>query len=893
MTTFNWKSGDSGNWGTPGNWLQDSVPNSTTAEVTIASATNIGVTIAAAQTFTADSVTLDSTGVTLEVAGLLTLGGATDELDVNAGTLNVASGGTIANGTIDASGGVVSLSNRATLDDITYVGDLNLTGNFYSLYVEGALHVVNPNGGPASLTVSGQDASIYFASDETFDNIGINLTGYNDLIAQSETALTFGSNTTINSTGSGLGNYIFGSSVANAGIINVSGASGLDISSTSTFTNAGTINIAAGSSVGILQGALDNNGVINVAAGSRLFLASNYPSNYGVIVAGGTVVLDSSFTLPELSQVTWGSASELYVLSGLNLAGGTLAVGGDDNIVLGSNAVISNGTMDSYLGTLSLGSRATLEDITFKGPLNVTGDYHVLSIYDGLRVLNASGGPGVMNVTGYRDQLYLQSETIDDVGINLGVAGQKSDEEINASGLTFGSHATVNSNGVHYFNSFYQRIGSGIVNDGIINVAGKGLVFETDTFSNAGTINISAGSEALVESKIVNGSYVQSTFTNTGLIEGSGAGTSTFATVPYANATADIKFESLVHGTLTAGGFEANAGNTLKLNLGGQTITTDDGVLILNGKHANIKEYDKSSSAYVGLIATLRTIGAGGTLAVLGGLNTDLSTTLTIAGGTLDLGGGTFNVGLQLTTPQSRVSGFGELYKPVRNGGVIEADGGTLVISGALKGSGSLQIDAASALDLAKGTSQSVSFAGADSELILGLPAGFTGTLGGLAAGDVIELTGETASSATISGTSLLVTLTNNTVLDYTLASALPMEGVSISNGAGSAELTFYQLPAAPAPEMRFIGPSAAVPDKAAPARPASLPPLTDLWSGAKHYRPFFTGHFGHASVTNLQHLQAELGNMPTPANAGIVLAALQTGQFAHIEVAPRNWTTV
>jgi hypothetical protein len=157
--------------------------------------------------------------------------------------------------------------------------------------------------------------------------------------------------------------------------------------------------------------------------------------------------------------------------------------------------------------------------------------------------------------------------------------------------------------------------------------------------------------------------------------------------------------------------------------------------------------------------------------------------------------------------------------------------------------------------------------------------------LGGIAAGDSIGLAGETASSASLSGASLLVTLTNHSVLDYTLASALPMEGVSVSNGSSGAELTFYQLPAAAAAsQMLFMQSSAHVADRPAPAlRPASLPPLQDLWSGATQYRPFFSSLSGQASATNLQHLQGEPGNMPTPANTGIVLAGLQTGELAHI----------
>ena len=94
--------------GTPGNWQQNAVPNSTAANVTIASSSAIEVTIVSGETVTADSVTLDSVGVTLAVDGLLNLGRSKDQLLVGAGTLDVASTGTIANGTIVAGSGMSS-----------------------------------------------------------------------------------------------------------------------------------------------------------------------------------------------------------------------------------------------------------------------------------------------------------------------------------------------------------------------------------------------------------------------------------------------------------------------------------------------------------------------------------------------------------------------------------------------------------------------------------------------------------------------------------------------------------------------------------------------------------------------------------------------------------------
>jgi hypothetical protein len=437
----------------------------------------------------------------------------------------------------------------------------------------------------------------------------------------------------------------------------------------------------------------------------------------------------------------------------------------------------------------------------------------------------------------------------------------------NSDTLTLGTHTTVNS----IFGDVFKG-GGDVINKGTINVAGDNLSFDCNTFTNQGVINMAAGT-SLEFVGLATG------FVDFGLIEGTGAGTT------YVYSPVGTLFSDLSGNKLTGGQFEANPGNTLDLDLSGVKgedvpIKNDGGVLILNGAGSEI------TTDYSPIESTLQTIGSGGTLKVIGDRGYTTSNTLDINGGKLVLGGGTFSAALlDLTGPDSHFIGYGTLEGPIQNAGAINANAGTLIIDGPLSGAGALVIDAASTLELTNGTSENVTFSGAGSQLNLDSPAEFTGTLSKIAAGDSIGLAGEAASSARISGTSLLVTLTNHSVLDYTLASALPMEGVSISNGGSGAELTFYQLPAAAAaPQMLFMEPSAHVADRPAPtSRPASLPALQDLWSGATHYRPFFISHSGQTSSTNLQHLQAELGNMPTPANVGIVLAGLQSGEVAHI----------
>jgi hypothetical protein len=1072
MSNYNWKSGVSGDWGTTSDWVQGTVANSTTANVTISSSSAIEVTIGATERFLADSVTLDSVGVTLGVAGMLNLGGSKDQLLINAGTVSVGSTGTIANGTIIPGGGDVILGSGATLDDVTYRGNLDITANYSTLSIMGALKVESASGGsPGTINLTGIADKLNFAGNTTLDNVGINLgaagqDGFEAINVAAGDSLTLGSHATVTSAGTyGTAGFYGLGDVVNDGILNAGGVG--VIINFAKFTNAGTI---------------------NVSAGSYLIFETATASNLGIVNAAGTIGLYGNQTLSNLNNVSLSGGGLLDILGSLDLGGGTLAVGGTDNIGIG-NGTVSNGTLVASLGTLTLGDNATLDDVTYKGILNLTNGY--LYVVGGLNVENASGGtPGTINVSGDRQTLNFEgSQTLDDVDINLSAAGQGSDGnriifDYQGGAVTLGTDVSVNSNGV-YANSFG---GNGLDNDGTINIAGKGVDFQVTTFDNAGTINVAAGSSLSLEMRnIVNNGEINDagrinlhaqqslaklgavsltgsglldiigglnlgggtlavggtdnieisgtvghgtinpslgtldlasgatlddvtyrgnldiaeefltitggikvenasgdspgtisftgessylyfdgdetldnvavtlgagnllvaqtgiltlgphatvnanggasdflagtdilnhgiinvggaeliidpeTFANAGTIDISGGSTLALAANTVTNSglievsgtgtarvilSAGSSFTNLSATTLTGGAFKANPHDTLALNLNGTIFTTDDGQLTLSGAGSRIEEYQSASGTYLSLESTLETIGSGGTLQVLVARGYNTQNTLDIDGGKFALGGGTFKAAsLDLTAPSSRFTGHGTIKGPIANAGSIITDIGTLVIDGPLSGAGALVIGLSSTLELTTGTSENITFAGPGSlhsALILEAPTLYTGTLSGIAAGDSIDLAGEMASSASLSGTSLLVTLTNHSVQHYTLASALPMEGVSVSSDGGTgSELTFYQLPAAPAAaEMRFITPPAPAAASAVPAS-SSLPALRELWSGATNYRPNFSAHSGQASFTNPHNLQTELGNMPTPANAGIILPGQLNWEFS------------
>jgi len=120
-----------------------------------------------------------------------------------------------------------------------------------------------------------------------------------------------------------------------------------------------------------------------------------------------------------------------------------------------------------------------------------------------------------------------------------------------------------------------------------------------------------------------------------------------------------------------------------------------------------------------------------------------LSDKLTVNSGTFELANGS------LQTP-SMLIGMAGLFlvdsgaiitQPIVNNGTVEVAGGVLELAGALSGTGVLKIDQGAALQIDGATLLNVVFSGSTGRLILGNPAGFTGTIAGLTGSDAIDLT--------------------------------------------------------------------------------------------------------------------------------------------------------
>jgi hypothetical protein len=122
MTEVSWRGTSGGDWSTKADWVGGAVPTASDDAV-IDAAGKYAVTITSADA--ARSLTVNDAGATVTIGsgGSLSLLGA---LAVQAGTVQLDTGGTINGGVLSATGGGFNWIG-GTLDGVTYEGTLNLS----------------------------------------------------------------------------------------------------------------------------------------------------------------------------------------------------------------------------------------------------------------------------------------------------------------------------------------------------------------------------------------------------------------------------------------------------------------------------------------------------------------------------------------------------------------------------------------------------------------------------------------------------------------------------------------------------------------------------------------------------------------------------------------------
>jgi hypothetical protein len=144
------------------------------------------------------------------------------------------------------------------------------------------------------------------------------------------------------------------------------------------------------------------------------------------------------------------------------------------------------------------------------------------------------------------------------------------------------------------------------------------------------------------------------------------------------------------------------------------------------------------------------------------------------AGGYLALDGGSFmgagaNAGTIAVGNGSALQIAGALW----NAGSLVADSGMLAIAGDITGAGSAFLANGGLFEIGGADAQDVTFGDTAATLKLDLPSSFTGAIGGLSLGDIIDLAHTAVTSTKIDGSILTVTESGGSTLTYSIGGAL------------------------------------------------------------------------------------------------------------------------
>ncbi|MDR3538668.1 MAG: Hint domain-containing protein [Acetobacteraceae bacterium] len=317
------------------------------------------------------------------------------------------------------------------------------------------------------------------------------------------------------------------------------------------------------------------------------------------------------------------------------------------------------------------------------------------------------------------------------------------------------------------------------------------MIVDGGTIVNAGTVNAFVQDSNNVLFTGTNGFYITNWLQS--------FGTTTIDTSSIAEKTGNTLFDGI---------FEA-AGSVAAINFGGTiegmivNIATVEGPpivvgapfvgwteLYLEGPGSSINEWN--GSAYVPLESTLTTIQSRGTVDVLQGRDYTTTNTLTIAGGRLNLQGGTVTTaGITIAsggTIDGEVTGSATIVGPVTNDTTMVSVDSGLVLTGTLDGTGIVTFGTGAAtLEVgAVGAGQTIDMLGSDT-LKLDTPAAFFGTISATI-GDTIDLGGIVADGATVVGSDLVITNAGSTVATLHMAGSYAGDAFnvgSITGGSG------------------------------------------------------------------------------------------------------------
>jgi fibronectin-binding autotransporter adhesin len=744
--------------------------------------TNRGkVDVSGTVTFDKEAVANMGAAAAIDITGALTLRDAASIANVASNTETVESTGSLTlQDTSFICGGTVSIAGTLDLEGTSFLrnGILSNTGQ---------------------INVSGIDA---FDNEAVTNTGAIDITGALTLldhasigngVSNTET-VHFGASLTLKDTSS-----ISGGNLINLGNVYVEASSGATFNGVSVDNSGGTIHVDTdvgppppptatlilddGTTISGGKLTIGSLGVLDVETGPTALSTGTPDATLdGVTVANGgnidvgttstsdpTLLLDDGTTI-SAGKLTLGNLGVLDVETGptilragmpdATLDGVTVANGG--NIDVGTTGA-SDPTLLLDHGTTINGGKLTLGNL---GVLDVETGPTALgagtpdATLDGVTVVN--GGNIDVGATSTSDPTLLldHGTTISGGKLTLGSLGVL-DVETGPSTFSVGTaDATLDNVSVS---------GGGTIEVGLSGAATLTLTDGANT--NNVAVTIGRDSTLDLDGSTINGGLL----TVSGMLDSTG---SSFITGASIVNPGNIEVTS---GTLTI--------DPTPVTNTGTILVTDDSTLVLNGETVTNSipdphilavingtiQVDATDATHVSTLDLESSTIDGGIVKISGVLESTGTSFIDKANinnsGTIDVTGGTLTI---------------DAASSLTNTGTLEADGGTLFIKGDVSGAGAATTTDGGTLDFGGADAQTVTFDGAGT-LKLEASANFTGTISGLATGDVIDLAGTVVTAAYFDGSTLLV---NGQPTSFQISSLPAGDTVAFkSDGSGGTDL--------------------------------------------------------------------------------------------------------